>query len=53
MLSKERASKEGKNEITLMMITVTELGLERLETGGNLFSKEAETACFWKSESQV
>lgn len=37
MLSKERTSKEGKNEITLTMCTVTELGLERLETGGNLF----------------
>lgn len=35
MLSKERTSKEGKNEITLMMQTVTELGLGRLETGGN------------------
>lgn len=37
MLSKERASKEGKNEITLTMYTVTELGLGRLEAGGNLF----------------
>lgn len=33
VLSKERAPREGKNEITLP----TELGLERLKTGGNLF----------------